>query len=168
MAAMVVFIAVSLATLVMVIINFVQVEHLKKQANAVSESGGSSDRTQDIESLLVRGENGNKMPKKAYWVKMTPVSAATTTAKEVIKIDTGDAVKATDGDAFMKDIESGRIALIYRPDHNIIFKATKQPAAVDQIVLEHINGQTGLVFAPQGSSTTAGALTTIIGLPAMP
>ncbi len=68
----------------------------------------------------------------------------------------------------MKDIESGRIALIYRPDHNIIFKATKKPAAVDQIVLEHINGQTGLAFAPQGSSTTAGTLTTIIGLPAMP
>jgi hypothetical protein len=66
----------------------------------------------------------------------------------------------------MDDIAAGRIAYVYRPDHNVIFKVTKKANAVDQIELEHIANQTGLAFSPPDLTTTASKLETVIGLPA--
>jgi hypothetical protein len=64
----------------MMIVNTIQIEHLKKTATNENNNSFASI-TPDIESMLVRGENGDKLPKTTYWLsikKVAPTSVAST------------------------------------------------------------------------------------------
>lgn len=129
------FLLLSAASFVVMIINSLKISNF----NHTTGSGSAStsllqteeikveSKASKIESLLIRGQSGNKLPKTAYWI----LASAKTNADSKDMILTIKLEKFTDGSRFLTDVETGRIGYIFSPGINVIFKAVLSPVQRD-------------------------------------
>ena len=162
-------VAASALTLIMMIVNTINVSTLQNEVSSLKNAGTSPP--QDIESLLMRGQSGEKVPKKAYFLKIglpEGDTSDTQDAEETIKIMVQATDDPTDAAAFFDDLKIHRIKYVYRPDNNNVFEAMLPDSATKEapfeITLMPVSGQPGSKFAPLGLTAT-GKWTTVIGLP---
>lgn len=162
-------VAASALTLIMMIVNTINVSTLQNEVSSLKNAGTSPP--QDIESLLMRGQSGEKVPKKAYLLNIGLPEGDTSDsedAEETVKIIVQATDDPTDAAAFFADLKIQRIKYVYRPDNNNVFEAMLPASATlgtsFEITLTPVSGQLGSKFAPLGLTAT-GKWTTVIGLP---
>lgn len=102
--------------LIVVIVNATRIQRIRADLD-----GKSSDRVlPEVESLLIRGESGDRIPKKAYWVTVHPDPNPESDIEQLL-VAHGDGSADTDGQAFDADVGNRRIRYIYSADQRAIF-----------------------------------------------
>lgn len=140
--------------MVVSIINATRIERIRTDVNTASNRVSLPE----TESMLIRGESGDRLPKKAYWLKVNP-DPNPTSDKEVLDIDHGDNSRDTDGTQFDADVINLRVRYVYRADQRAMFSIRKEGG---QLILEPLSSSS-LRFVTPG--TTEPKKMTVIGLP---
>ena len=142
--------------LIVVIVNATRIERIR------SDMASSGDKyvLPEIESLLIRGEGGERVPKKAYWLKVNPDANPASDVEE-LSIVSGDGSGDTDAVAFETDVSSGRVRYVYRPDQRSMFSVER--SAGKYLVRPVSSSASGLRLVPPGMSEPRKA--TLVGLP---
>ena len=106
------------ATLVGMLINWVRIGKL--DAAVVAVAATEAERPDEIESILLRGINGDKMPKTAYWLRVASDDGESFdgTPVEILRVYNDDAYSPLFDDDFVKK----DIRYIYRTDQNVLFR----------------------------------------------
>ena len=140
--------------LVLSIVNATRIERIRSDVD--NSSGGAA--FPETESMLIRGESGKRIPKKAYWVNVHP-DPNPSSDKEELSIDkTG---QDTDGAQLENDVLSQRVRYVYRADQRALFAITKEGSKLH--VTPVASGSTAVRFVAPG--TSGPSKMTIIGLP---
>jgi hypothetical protein len=110
------FLLFSAGSLLVMIINQLKIRNFTGAADVAKKAESQvDDKASRIESLVIRGQDGNKLPKSAYWV-LANVEG------DKLKVKIEDNI--TDSGRLVSGIESGRIAYLYRAGgRNVIFGA---------------------------------------------
>lgn len=138
------------------IVNATMISQLRSQVASAS----NNVTFPETESLLIRGEGGDLVPKKAYWVKVEP-DANPGSDTEELRVSQSDDDGDTDGKAFDADVSSGRVRYLYRPDQRTVFSVTR--TAGKFMVSPLSEGFESLRLAPAGMSSARKL--TLVGLP---
>lgn len=156
------FLLFSAGSLLVMIINQLKISNFAGDVSVAKKAETQvDDKASRIESLVIRGQDGNKLPKSAYWLLVSV---------EGDKIRIKDA-GFTDYDRFLSDIENGRVAYLYRAGgRNVIFGAKKGDLVAGiyrQIELIPVDGTSTVAEAfGDGKNDTRYLPMTVIGLPA--
>ena len=142
-------------TLIVVIVNATRIERIR----ADLDSKSLEFVMPEIESLLIRGEGGDRIPKKAYWVTILPDHNPNSDVEE-LRVATGDETRDTDGQAFDADVASRRIRYVYRADQRSIFSIERTSG---KFMVRPVSTGNKLRLAPAGM--TEPRKVTLIGLP---
>lgn len=154
------FLLFSAGSLMVMIINQLKITNFTGAVDVAKKTDAQvDDKASRIESLVIRGQDGTKLPKSAYWVL-----AKAEGDKLQVKIND----RISDGDRLGSDIESGRIAYLYRAGgRNVIFgaKLGSVVAGIYRLIeLVPVDGTTAVADA-FGSDARSLPMT-LIGFPA--
>lgn len=124
------YVLLATATLVGMLINWVRIGKLDAAIVAVAATE-EAERPDEIESILLRGINGDKMPKIAYWLRVysedgKSLDLTRTTPVEILRVYEDEAYYPL----FLADFIS-RVRYIYRTDQNVLFRITESESDYD-------------------------------------
>ena len=154
------FLAISLATVAMLVVNTIQIGKVDTGVGTVQAARvEATTRVLDTESLLLRRADGVKIPKRPYWVNIAAV-------KDKPNAIYAKNVDTTDYWLFHNDIEKKRITHFYRPDKNVVFKIENFKLENDSVArtLIEISNSNGESFG----DVEVDAVITLVGLPTGP
>lgn len=141
--------------LIVVIVNATRIERIRSDVNTSSRQFVMPE----VESMLVRGEGGDRIPKKAYWLTVNP-DPNPESDSEKLDVALGDGSADTDGQDFDADVLSRRVRYVYRADQRSIFSI--EPSAGKYLV-SPVSSSSALRLTPPGM--TEPRKMTLIGLP---
>lgn len=141
--------------LIIVIINATRIERIRSDVN------GSSDKVvmPEVESLLIRGESGDRIPKKTYWLTVHPDPNPESDPEHFV-VAHGDDSADTDGQAFDADVGTRRIRYVYRADQRSIFSIER---SAGKFLVRPVSSSSALRLAPPGMNEPRKM--TLVGLP---
>lgn len=104
----------------MIIMVVVTSSRLGSLSNDIANNSGHVYQPSS-ESILIKGEDGHHMPKKAYWVELLP-----NTNPDRIIVANGDNTMDTDGNDFHTDVDLFKTQYIYDPNKRFIFRVMRK------------------------------------------
>lgn len=154
------FLLFSAGSLLVMIINQLKIRNFTGAVDVAKKAETQvDDKASRIESLVVRGQDGTKLPKTAYWVLANAEG-------DNLRLKIEDRI--TDSGRLVSNIESGRIAYLHRAGgRNVIFGAKLGDIVAGiyrRIELVPVDGTTAVADA-FGSDTRSLPMT-VIGFPA--
>jgi hypothetical protein len=127
-----VFLLLSATSFVVMIINSLKISNFNHTTGTASLLQTAEIKVESkaskIESLLIRGQAGNKLPKTAYWI----IARADTNADSKEMILKMKLEPFTDSSRFLTDVETGRVGYIFSPGINVIYKAVLSTVQSDE------------------------------------
>eukprot|EP00873_Tetraselmis_striata_P033882 jgi/Tetstr1/454146/TSEL_041065.t1 len=141
--------------MVVMIVNATRIESIRNDMKA------PADKTviPETESMLIRSSSGERIPKKAYWLRVHP-DTDPESAAEILSIEAGDGSRDTDAQAFTADVASDRVNFVYRADQRIVFSI--EPSG-NKFLVRPSSGSSSVRLCPKGMSGPRKM--TFIGLP---
>lgn len=145
--------------LILSIVNATRIERLRADLNT-----SSSVTIPETESLLVRGANGDRIPKTAFWVQVKPDQAPDSDVDDqTLKIDTSAEAANTDHALFNAAVASGRVTHVYRPDQRELFTVETRGGTVGTYKVQPVANASSVRFVAPGM--TGDRKMTVVGLP---
>ena len=141
--------------LIVVIVNATRIQRIRADVDGASEPVV----VPEVESLLIRGESGDRIPKKAYWLTVHPDPNPESDPEQLV-VAHGDDSADSDGQAFDADVGSRRIRYVYRADQRSVFSIER---SAGKYLVRPVSSSSALRLAPPGM--TEPRKMTLVGLP---